>query len=71
MSASEIKPPDGSIDAGLFVLSLVTPRGVELTQGEIAFVCGCSKGLIYWIEKSAKRKLALALKRRKEIQDFL
>jgi hypothetical protein len=48
---------DGSIEAGLLLLSMVTPRGVELTQTEIAFVCGCSRGLIYLIEKAATRKL--------------
>jgi hypothetical protein len=48
---------DGSIEAGLLLLSMVTPRGVELTQTEIAHVCGCSRGLIYLIEKSAVHKL--------------
>ncbi len=48
---------DGGIDAGLYLLSLVTPRGVELTQEEIAEVCGCSRALIYLIEKRAIKKL--------------
>lgn len=50
-------PPDGSVEAGLLLLSLVTPRGVCLTQEEIAFVCGCTRGNIWDIEKRAMRKL--------------
>jgi hypothetical protein len=48
---------DGSIEAGLYLLSLITPRGVELTQEEIAEACGCSRAMIYLIEKGAMRKL--------------
>jgi hypothetical protein len=47
---------DGGIDAGLFLLELVTLRGMELTQEEIAFVCGCSRGYIFLLEKSAREK---------------
>jgi len=60
---------DGGTDAGLLLLSLVTPRGVELSQGEIAFVCGCSKAYIYLVEKRAKEKLRRALMRRREVRE--
>ncbi|MFL6284485.1 MAG: hypothetical protein ACJ74Q_15175 [Pyrinomonadaceae bacterium] len=56
-----LPPPDqlqdGSFEAGLYLLSLVTPRGVELTVEEIAEVCGCSKGKIWRIELNAMKKL--------------
>jgi hypothetical protein len=55
---------DGGIDAGLFLLSLITPRGMVLTQAEIAYVCGCSKANIYLLEKAAKEKLRQSLERR-------
>jgi hypothetical protein len=48
---------DGSVDAGLFLLSLVTPRGQIRTQKEIAEVCGCSDRMIYKIERRALKKL--------------
>lgn len=71
MSAQEIKPIDGSIDAGLHVLSLVTPRGVELTHEEIAYVCGCSRGLIWSYEKRAMQKIRRILKNRSDIRELL
>lgn len=55
--SDEIVLEDGSIDAGLLLLSLVTPRGVERTHREIAFVCGCNHQDIWHIEKRAKKKL--------------
>ncbi len=54
---AENKLLDGSIDAGLFILEAITPRGVTLTQEEIAYVCGCSKGYIWLLEKQALQKL--------------
>lgn len=48
---------DGSIDAGLFVLLMVTPRGCTWTQQEIADVCGCSRNLIWYYEQRAMSKL--------------
>lgn len=57
MKRPEYLPKDGSVEAGLLLLSLVTPRGVCRTQEEIAFVCGCSRGNIWDIEKRAMRKL--------------
>lgn len=58
-------PPDGSIDAGLLLLALTTPRGIQYTQGEIAEVCGCSKSLIFHIEQRALAKLRDEIRRRK------
>lgn len=49
--------PNAAIDARLRLLLAETPRGVCLTQEEIAQFCGCSRALIYLIEKSALRKL--------------
>jgi len=50
-------PKDGSVEAGLLLLSLVTPRGVCLTLEEIAYVCGCTRGNVWDIERRALRKL--------------
>lgn len=62
MTETEIR--DGSVDAGLLVLSLVSPRGVEWTQQEIAFVCGCSAQNIQDIEYRAMRKIRHELQQR-------
>ena len=48
---------DGSIDAGLYLLSLAAPRDIELSLADIAFVCGCSPTVIKRLEASAIRKL--------------
>lgn len=48
---------DGSIDAGLLLLSLATPRGITQTLDDIAYVCGCSRSFIGQIETDAIRKL--------------
>lgn len=57
-------PPDGSIDAGLLLLSLATPRGRERTLGEIATACGCLKQKIYYIEQQALKKIRREFERR-------
>ena len=48
---------DGTVDAGLLLLLLMTPKGVELTTEEIAFVCGCSVQRIRQIQMNALKKL--------------
>jgi hypothetical protein len=48
---------DGSVDAGLLMLLALTPRGMTRTHEEIAFVCGCSKGYIWHVEKRARLKM--------------
>lgn len=60
---------DGSVDAGLVALELMTPRGMERTQEEIAFVCGCSRQMIQKIERRALKKLLRALQQ-KRIHEF-
>jgi hypothetical protein len=50
-------PPDGSIDAGLLVLEMITPYGETWTQEDIAQVCGCSRGYIWLLEKQARAKM--------------
>jgi hypothetical protein len=55
---------DGSIDAGLLLLGMVTPRGVTWTQDEIAKACGCSRAYIYLLETSAREKLRREFERR-------
>lgn len=68
--ASPVKAPipedleDGGIDAGLYLLEQLLPRGIELTQAEIAYVCGCSRGYIWLLEKTAREKLRRAFTRR-------
>ena len=57
-------PVDGTIDAGLFLLELATPPGVERSQKEIAEVCGCSMQNIQRIEYIALRKLRAELEKR-------
>jgi transcriptional regulator len=68
----EQKLQDGGIDAGLHLLSLVIPRGVELSQEEIAFVCGCTRSNISNIERRAMDKLRVMLRRRQpKIRELL
>jgi transcriptional regulator len=50
-------PADGTIDAGLLVLEMITPRGETWTQGDIAKICGCSRGYIWLLEKQARAKM--------------
>lgn len=50
-------PVDGSIDAGLLLLEIITRPGETWTQEEIAIACGCSKGYIWLIEKTAMEKM--------------
>jgi transcriptional regulator len=45
------------IDAALARLLAETPRGVTLTQEQIADACGCTKGYIWLVEKEAMKKL--------------
>jgi hypothetical protein len=52
---------DGSIDAGLYLLD-ITGKGKFMTDREIAFVCGCSRQLVWQIERAAIAKLASALR---------
>jgi DNA-directed RNA polymerase sigma subunit (sigma70/sigma32) len=48
---------DLEIDARLALLLEVTPRGVELSCGEIARAVGCTRQRIWYIEQQALRKL--------------
>lgn len=57
-------PEDGSIDAGLEILSRVMPYGISLSTGDIAKVCGCSKSYIQEIERRAMQKLSIGLQER-------
>lgn len=51
-------PPDGSIDAGLLLLSLMPRETVALfSDGDIAFICGCHRSLFWLYEKRIKAKL--------------
>lgn len=54
---------DGSVMAGLLMLEVVYPNGVELTLDEIAFVCGCSHERIRQIQKNAMEKIKIRLKK--------
>lgn len=62
--SDEMDLADGGLDAGLLVLSAVTPPGVELSLQEIAEVCGCNKQDIYHIERRAIRKIKAEFERR-------
>jgi len=66
MPGNEALPPDGSIDAGLIVLETVTPRGASWTQEEIAIACGCSRGYIWLLEKTAMQKIRKRFQRLRE-----
>lgn len=57
-------PTDGTVEAGLFLLNLTIPRGVELTQQEIADACGCSLQNIQAIEYRALKKIRVEFERR-------
>ena len=61
---------DGSVDAGLHLLALATPRGVCRSQEEIAYVCGCTLQNIQHIERRAKRKLREAFEARRLNGEF-
>jgi hypothetical protein len=54
---------DGSVDAGLALLSAQTPYGFERTQEEIAQACGCSMQNIQHIERSALLKIRTEIER--------
>lgn len=55
---------DGGIDAGLLMLELLSPPGRRYTVREIAEVCGTSRGTIFFLERSARKKIEEALARR-------
>ena len=61
---------DGGLDAGLLVLSVVTPPGVELGLREIADVCGCDQQDIWHIERRAMKKIKAEFERRGINADF-
>jgi transcriptional regulator len=64
---------DGSVDAGLFLLLAVTPRGVTWTQEEIATACGCSIQNIQYLERRAMEKIRRAVSRQqfRVLEDYL
>jgi len=64
---------DGSIDAGLYVLSLVARPGQSFSHTDISIACGCHRGYISLIEKAALRKLRhlLSQENRKGTRDDL
>jgi hypothetical protein len=68
--SDEISLEDGGLDAGLLVLSAVTPPGVEWTQEEIAFVCGCNRQDIHHIEHRARKKIKAEFEKRGISFDF-
>lgn len=59
-------PPDGTIDAGLYLLEKITPYGETWTQQDIADACGCSRGYIWLLEKQARAKMR---RRLQELRD--
>lgn len=63
-------PADGTIDAGLLVLEMITPRGETWTQEDIAHVCGCSRGYIWLLEKQARAKMRQRLQELRENGDI-
>lgn len=70
--SDEEEMTDGGLDAGLTLLLSATPRGVERTHAEIAFVCGCNHQDIWHIEARAKKKIKAELNRRGiNVENFL
>lgn len=61
---------DGGLDIGLILLAAASPRGVERTHAEIAFVCGVNRQAIWHIERRAKQKLKAEFARRGIDIDF-
>ena len=55
---------DGGVDAGPHGRHQHVQPGVTFSAREIAFVCGCSRQLIYQIEWRALRRLRAAYERR-------
>lgn len=62
--SDEIILEDGGLDAGLIILSAVTPPGMIRTSEEIAFVCGCNRQDIWHIENRALRKIKAEFEKR-------
>ncbi len=62
---------NNEIDLGLSVCCAVKQEGQTLTQEDLAFICGCSRGLIYSIERSARKKIAKHYKIREITLDLL
>lgn len=50
------------IDLGLELLALAREPGQAFTQQEVAAWAGCSRGMIYLIERTALKKLANKLR---------
>lgn len=48
---------DGGVDAGLLMLEATAQPGRVYTIDEIAYVCGCSRGLVWYLEQEAIKKL--------------
>jgi hypothetical protein len=62
---------DGSIDAGLLVLSKIVPYGIALSQEDIAIACGCARSRIGQIENKALDKLRARLQADGELRSKL
>lgn len=59
----------GQIDLMLEILMMILEgMPVELTQSDLADICGCSQARIYLIEKSALRKLERAFLKRQRTE---
>ncbi len=59
------------IDLSLSICCIIKQEGQTLTQAELADICGCSRSLIYSIEKSARKKIAKYCNTRKITPDLL
>ncbi len=58
-------PEDGSIDAGLLLLSMVKPpEGKVWSLYDIATACGTNHERIRWIEKQALKKMRIEMEKR-------
>lgn len=51
-----LKQKQENIELSLSVACCVTPKGTRLTVRDLAEICGCSRGTINNIEKSALKK---------------
>ena len=53
---------DGSIEAGLELLSQISKQGQSWSQADIGKACGCSQARIEQIERNAMKKLKFRMR---------
>lgn len=58
---------DGGLDAGLECLAAFAKPGQSFSHRQIAYVCGCSRGWIFLLEKQALQRIREALRKKLQL----